>query len=43
MENGIKKSIKQKRMRASLPRFFWRQFEGAIALTGYLLLLLKQG
>ena len=30
-------------MRASLPRPFWRQFEGAIALPIHLLLLLKQG
>ena len=29
-------------MRASLPRLFWRQFEGAIALPVHLLLLLKQ-
>jgi len=26
-----------------LPRLFWRQFEGAIALPVHLLLLLKQG
>ena len=30
-------------MSASLPRLFWRQFEGAIALPVHLLLLLKQG
>ena len=30
-------------MRASLPRLFWRQLEGAIALPVHLLLLLKQG
>ena len=30
-------------MRAPLPRLFWRQFEGAIALSVYLSLLLKQG
>ena len=29
-------------MCASLPRLFWRQFEGAIALAVHLLLLLKQ-
>ena len=30
-------------MRASEPRLFWRQFEGALALPVHLLLLLKQG
>ena len=43
MENGAKKYIKQESVRASLPRLFWRQFEGALALPVHLLLLLKQG
>ena len=32
-----------RKARASLPRLFWRQFEGATALLVHLLLLLKQG
>ena len=43
MENGAKEFIKWESMRSSLPRPFWRQFEGALALPVHLLLLLKQG
>ena len=44
MENGAKKKKNQQEsMRASLPHYFWRQFERAIDLLVHLLLLLKQG
>ena len=38
-----KQNVQQESMRASLPRYFWRQFERAIDLLVHLLLLLKQG
>ena len=43
MRNLIYGKWRKESMRASLPRLFWRQFEGAIALPVHLLLLLKQG
>ena len=38
-----KEKIQRESMRASLPRYFWRQFERAIDLLLHLLLLLKLG
>ena len=39
MENGANKYIKQKSIRASLPRLFWPHSEGETTLPVHLLLL----